>query len=106
MTTSTIETQGEQARAEKNIALGVYPTYLEAETAFGELRKSGFDVRRMSIVGRVFHADEFVVEYHTLAEYMDAWGKFLLIAQGTEDEITRAKVLLKPSRFQSAPGPA
>lgn len=89
-----------------NTAIGIYPTYMEAETAFRELRKQGFDIRRMSIVGRVFHADEFVVEDYTFCDYMEAWGKFLLIAHGTDDEIVKAKVLLRPTRLQSVREPA
>ena len=58
----------------------------------------GFDFTRMSVVGRVFQPDEFVVQDYAFCNYMAAWGKFLLIAHGTNDEISKAKDILRPKR--------
>src|SRR5437660_1837174 len=102
MPPQTTEPLMANVKTDANAAIGVYPTYLEAETAFRELRNQGFDIRRMSIIGRVFHPDEFAVEDHTFCDYMEAWGKFLLIAHGSNDEIERAKGFLRPSKSPGA----
>ena len=60
----------------KNIAIAIYPTHGEAESAVRELEKCGYDMKKLSIVGRDYHTDEHVVGYYTTGDRMMAWGKF------------------------------
>lgn len=60
----------------KNVAVAVYPTHQEAETAVRELQRSGFDMKRLSIVGKDYHTEEHVTGYYTTGDRMMAWGKF------------------------------
>ncbi len=39
-----------------------------------ELQHSGFDIRKLSIVGRDFHTEENVVGYYNIGNRMLAWG--------------------------------
>ena len=48
---------------------------LEAETAVKELQKSGFDMKKLSIIGRDYHTDEHVIGYYNAGDRMKYWGK-------------------------------
>ena len=54
---------------------GVYNTHAEAEAAVRELQKSGFDMKKLSIVGKDYHTEEHVVGYYNTGDRMKAWGK-------------------------------
>jgi len=47
-----------------NLAVAVYNSHTEAESAIKELENSGFDMKKLSIIGRVYHTDEHVVGYY------------------------------------------
>ena len=55
--------------------IAIYPTHLAAEIAIKELQQSGFDMRKLSIIGRDYHTDEHVVGYYNAGDRMKAWGK-------------------------------
>jgi len=65
----------EQLNAAKNIAVAIYPTHDEAESAIRELERSGFDMKKLSIVGKDYHTDEHVTGFYTTGDRMVAWGK-------------------------------
>ena len=44
-----------------NAVLAIYKSQTEAEDAINELHRSGFDMKKLSIVGRDHHTDEHVV---------------------------------------------
>jgi uncharacterized membrane protein len=54
--------------------IAVYPTHAKAEAAVKELQVSGFDMKKMSIVGRDFYTDEHVTGYYNIGDRMKAWG--------------------------------
>jgi len=58
-----------------NSIVAIYPSHIAAETAIRELQQSGFDMNKLSIVGRDFHTDEHVVGYYNGGDRMKAWGK-------------------------------
>ena len=55
--------------------IAIYPTHTAVETAVKELQLSGFDMKKLSIVGRGFHEDEHVVGYYNAGDRMKYWGK-------------------------------
>ncbi|MGB3493324.1 MAG: general stress protein [Elainellaceae cyanobacterium] len=59
----------------ENSVVAIYPTHIAAETAVKELQQSGFDMKKLSIVGRDYHTDENVVGYYNTGDRMQAWGK-------------------------------
>ena len=55
--------------------VAIYDTHAEAETAIRDLQKSGFDMTKLSIVGKDYHTDEDVTGYYTTGDRMKSWGK-------------------------------
>ena len=55
--------------------VAIYDTHSEAETAIRDLQKMGFDMTKLSIVGKDYHTDEDVVGYYTTGDRMKSWGK-------------------------------
>jgi hypothetical protein len=58
-----------------NSIVAIYPSHSAAEAAIKELQQSGFDMRKLSIVGRDYHTDEHVVGYYNAGDRMKVWGK-------------------------------
>ena len=61
---------------EKNSCVAIYNTHTEAEGAIKELQKSGFDMKKLSIVGKDYHTEEDVVGYYNTGDRMRKWGKY------------------------------
>ena len=58
-----------------NIVVAVYDAHTGAEKAVKELQASGFDMKKLSIVGRNPHAEEQVVGFYNAGDRIKAWGK-------------------------------
>jgi uncharacterized membrane protein len=58
-----------------NSIVAIYPSHTAAEAAVKELQKSGFDMKKLSIVGRDYHTDEHVIGYYNAGDRMKYWGK-------------------------------
>ena len=63
------------ATSEKSAVIAIYDTHKEAEEAVRELQRSGFDMRKLSIVGKDYQTEQDVVGYYTTGDRMKAWGK-------------------------------
>jgi uncharacterized membrane protein len=61
--------------SEKNSVVAIYDSHTQAEDAVRELQKSGFDMKKLSIVGKDYHSDEHVVGYYNAGDRMMYWGK-------------------------------
>jgi hypothetical protein len=61
--------------SEKNSVVAVFNIHPEAEAAVKELQKSGFDMKKLSIVGKDYHSEENVVGYYNAGDRMKYWGK-------------------------------
>jgi len=60
---------------QQNVVVAIYKSHTEAEVAVKELQQSGFDMKKLSIVGRDQHADEHVMGYYNAVDRMICWGK-------------------------------
>jgi uncharacterized membrane protein len=58
-----------------NAVVAVYDTHSAADDAVKELQKAGFDMKKLSVVGKDYHTDEQVVGYYNAGERMKHWGK-------------------------------
>jgi uncharacterized membrane protein len=58
-----------------NSVVAVFGSHAQAEDAVRELQKDGFDMKKLSIVGKDYHTDEHVVGYYTAGDRMLYWGK-------------------------------
>jgi uncharacterized membrane protein len=61
--------------AENNAVVGIFNSHTEAETSIKELQKAGFDMKKLSIVGKDYHTEEHVVGYYNTGDRMKVWGK-------------------------------
>jgi uncharacterized membrane protein len=60
---------------ENDLAVAVFNTHNEAEEAVKQLEKAGFDMKKLSIVGKDYHSEQHVVGYYNVGDRMKAWGK-------------------------------
>ena len=78
-------TLSQQAISDPKAVVAVYNNHSEAEAGVKELQTGGFDTKKLSIVGKDYHTEEQVVGY-------------LLVAHGTDAEVTKAKGILKTTK--------
>ena len=60
---------------EENAVVAIYVSHAEAEEALKELERSGFDMTKLSIIGKDYHTEEGVVGYYNAGDRMKRWGK-------------------------------
>lgn len=58
-----------------NSVAAVYMQHSAAENAVKQLKDGGFDVKKLSIIGRDYHSEENVVGFFNRGERMEYWGK-------------------------------
>ena len=61
--------------SDKNAVVAIYESHAQAEEALKELQRSGFDMKKLSIVGKDYHTEEQVVGYYNAGDRMKRWGK-------------------------------
>jgi len=59
----------------ESAVVAVYHSHAEAEQAVQELQRGGYDMKKLSIVGKDYHSDEHVVGYYNAGDRMKYWGK-------------------------------
>ena len=59
-----------------DIAVAVYETHTQAETAVKALQRAGFDMKRISIIGRDYQTEEHVVGFLNAGDRARILGKF------------------------------
>jgi hypothetical protein len=63
------------AASSENAIVAVFATHTQAEDTIKELQRSGFDMKKLSIVGKNYHSEEHAVGYYNIGERMKHWGK-------------------------------
>ena len=58
-----------------NSVVAVFESHDQADEAIRELQKNGFDMKKLSIVGKNMHTEEHAVGYYTTGDRMMYWGK-------------------------------
>src|SRR5580658_7987027 len=61
--------------SDNNIVVAVYEAHTGAEQAVKELQNFGFDMKKLSIVGKNPHAEEHVVGFYNAGDRIKSWGK-------------------------------
>ena len=61
--------------SEKNSVVAIFNIHTEAEAAVKELQKAGYDMKKLSIVGKDYHSEEHVVGYYNTGDRVKYWGK-------------------------------
>lgn len=62
--------------AGENAEIAVLDTHVQAEEAIKELQRSGFDMKKLSIIGKGYHSEEHPVGFYTTGDRMKSWGGF------------------------------
>ena len=52
----------------------VFSTHVEAENATKLLSRSGFDIKKLSIVGKGYHCEEHPLGFYTASDKIKLWG--------------------------------
>ena len=60
---------------EANGVISSFENHQDADRAVKEIQNAGFDMRKLSIIGRDFHTEESVVGFYNLGERTRFWGK-------------------------------
>jgi len=60
---------------DKNSCVGIFNTHEEAEQAVKDLGKAGFDMKKLSIVGKGYHSEEDAIGYYNTGDRVMFWGK-------------------------------
>ena len=55
--------------------VAIYKSHADAESAVKELQRSGFNMKKLSIVGRDYHTEEHVTGYYNAGDRMKYWGR-------------------------------
>ncbi len=58
-----------------DIVVAIYDTHEQAEQTVKELQKSGFDMKKLSIVAKNPHVEEDVVGFYNTGDRIEHWGK-------------------------------
>ena len=58
-----------------NNCVAIYKTHTEAEKAIKELEHDGFDMKKLSIVGKGYQTDEHAIGYYNTGDRVKFWGK-------------------------------
>ena len=61
--------------SKQNSTVAVFNDHTGAEDAVKELQEAGFDIKKLSLVGKDYHSDEHVVGYYNTGDRMKYWGK-------------------------------
>ena len=59
-----------------NSVVAIFPQHSPAENAIKELKNSGFNIKKLSIIGRDYHTEDSVVGFYNTGDRMKYWGKF------------------------------
>jgi uncharacterized membrane protein len=59
----------------ESVAVAVCKTHTEAEQVVKELQQSGFDMKKLSIVGKDYYEEDKVVGFYNTKDVVKNWGK-------------------------------
>lgn len=61
---------------DNNSVVAVCNTHAAAEATIKELQKSGYNMKKLSIIGKGYHKEENVIGYYNTGDRMLHWGKW------------------------------
>lgn len=60
--------------SKENSPVYIFNTHIEAEEAIHSLSRAGFDVKKLSLVGKGYHTEEHPVGFYTAGDRIKSWG--------------------------------
>jgi uracil DNA glycosylase len=76
---------GAHTMQKMNTVVAVYGTHPQAEEALRAFQNTGFDMKKLSIVGKDYHTEEHVIGFYNAGDRM----------RFTVDDVTNAKRILE-----------
>ena len=67
-------TSTEEASILESSVIGIVNTHADAEEVIKELQRSGFDMKRLSVIGKGYHSEEHPLGFYTTGDRMKSWG--------------------------------
>lgn len=61
---------------DSNTVVAIFKTHADAERSVRDLQRGGFDMNKLSIVGKDYQTNEHVVGFYNTGDRMKYWGKF------------------------------
>lgn len=52
----------------------IFDTHTQAEEAIQSLNRSGFDVKKLSLIGKGYHTEEHPIGFYTAGDRIRSWG--------------------------------
>jgi hypothetical protein len=80
----------------QNSVVAIFAQHSEAENAIQQLKDGGFDVKKLSVIGRDYHTEDDVVGFYNTGDRMKYWGKFGAFWGGLWGLLFGAAVLFVP----------
>jgi uncharacterized membrane protein len=59
-----------------DVAVAVYDQHIQAESAVKTLQRAGFDMKKISIIGKDYEAEEHVIGYLNAGDRATIFGKY------------------------------
>jgi hypothetical protein len=60
--------------SQENAVIGVFESHQRAEDVLKDLQQSGFDMTKLSIVGKGYHSEEQPIGFYTAGDRIRYWG--------------------------------
>jgi hypothetical protein len=73
--TTPIAKMAVQAPIDRNGIVSIFDTHEQAEVAVKQLQRGGFDLKKLSIVGKDYQTEENITGFYNLGERTKYWGK-------------------------------
>jgi hypothetical protein len=70
------KTMGTTPKQDQNSVVAVFNQHSAAENAIKELKGSGFDIKKLAVVGRDYQTESDVVGFYNTGDRMKYWGKW------------------------------
>jgi len=80
----------------QNSVVAIFGQHSAAENAIKELKNGGFDIKKLSIIGRDYHSEDNVVGFYNTGDRMKYWGKMGAFWGGLWGMLFGAAVLFIP----------
>jgi hypothetical protein len=61
--------------SKENVSVVICKTHTQAENAVEELQRLGFDMKKLSLVGKDYQAKDHVIGYYNIGDRVSYWGK-------------------------------
>lgn len=53
----------------------VFNTHVEAEDAIRAMNKAGFDMTKLSLIGKGYHSEEHAIGFYSVGDRIKSWGR-------------------------------